>query len=232
MNDQDRANHRPIRSFVKREGRLTSGQQRALYELFPHYRLPTDRGTVDFCDIFGNTNPVILEIGFGNGRLLAQQSMQYPDYNFIGLEVHRPGVGHLLQQLHQNHTENVRIASDDAIEVLTHTIPEQSLDALWLFFPDPWPKKRHHKRRIVNPGFLQLVRSCLKANAVVHMATDWQDYAEHMLETMNNSALFQPTSLSDITDHYPFERPQTHFEQRGLRKGHTVYDYYFTPNDH
>ncbi len=223
MEENSRAHHRPIRSFVKREGRLTPGQERALKELLPKYQLPDSKNTLDLATVFGNDNPVIMEIGFGNGKLLAQQAQDHPDYNFIGLEVHRPGVGHLLQKLEQNNSENVRIANEDAIEVLTQLIPEHSLYALWLFFPDPWPKKKHHKRRIVNPRFLKLVHQRLIDTGMLHMATDWQDYAEHMQLEVDASNLYREADISS----YPFQRPQTHFEQRGLRKGHKIKDLFY-----
>lgn len=229
MTTKKAAHHRPIRSFVRREGRLTPAQQRALDEIFPRYAIDTTKSLIDPAEIFGNSNPLVLEIGFGNGTLLATQAKAYPDFNFIGLEVHRPGVGHLLQKLEKENLNNVRVVSMDAMEVLEQNIPDKSLHSLWLFFPDPWPKKKHHKRRIVKPAFLQLVANKLTDQGILHMATDWQDYADHMKEAVENSQLFRPVTLEELA-HYPFARPQTHFEQRGLRKGHNITDLYFHPN--
>lgn len=221
----EQACYRPVRSFVKREGRLTSGQHRAIREQLVHYQLPVQQGELDMVAVFGNDNPVILEIGFGNGQLLAQQANHFPGFNFIGIEVHRPGIGHMLRLLHQNGSANVRIANDDAIDILGNRIPRHSLYALWLFFPDPWPKKKHHKRRIVNQRFLSLVRARLLRKGVLHMATDWQHYAEHMQSEVSLCNLFKTMSTTD----YPFQRPQTHFEKRGLSKGHQIIDLYYQP---
>ena len=231
MADQNGPKHRPIRSFVRREGRLTPGQERALTELLPRYTVEPGEQPLDMQAIFGNSNPVVMEIGFGNGRLLAQQAQQHPEFNFIGLEVHRPGVGHLLLQLQEHATENVRILNQDAMEVLSRHIPAQSLYALWLYFPDPWPKKKHHKRRIVNQRFLDLVMNSLQDNGVLHMATDWQDYAEHMQAAVTEHGQFSKLDPSALPDDYPFLRPATHFEQRGRRKGHVITDLYFRIND-
>jgi len=223
----DQTKHRPIRSFVRREGRLTAAQERALNELLPCYQIASDNSPLNFPEIFGNRNPVIMEIGFGNGTLLAEQAALHPDYNFVGLEVHRPGVGRLLQQLDKQSINNIRIMNCDAMQVLSTQIIQASLFAIWLFFPDPWPKKRHHKRRIVNSSFLDHVSSALEAEGILHMATDWQDYAEHMQSAINNHSQF---SLTDKPEQqiYPFKRPSTHFQRRGQHRGHTITDLYAT----
>jgi tRNA (guanine-N7-)-methyltransferase len=219
------AEHRPIRSFVRREGRLTPAQQRALHELLPRYQIQPGNGHINLAAVFGNQHPVVLEIGFGNGALLAQQAALHPDINFIGIEVHRPGVGRLLQQLQQQGNDNVRVMSLDAVEVLEQQIPPAALMAVWLYFPDPWPKKRHHKRRIVNSHFLDLAATALQANGILHMATDWQDYAQHMQEAITAHARFERIH-SPVLSTYPFSRPLTHFEQRGQKKGHSITDLY------
>ena len=217
--------HRPIRSFVRREGRLTPAQDRALNERLPLYQILPGTRPLDFAAIFGNHNPVIMEIGFGNGTLLAEQANKHPEFNFIGIEVHRPGVGRLLQQLDQQASKNVRIMGHDAVEILSTQIAPASLFAIWLFFPDPWPKKRDHKRRIVNAGFLDLATKSLQTDGILHMATDWQDYAEHMRAAIQaHSRLIQVEDIEQ-TD-YPFTRPSTHFERRGKRKGHGITDLY------
>ena len=226
----DRPEHRPIRSFVRREGRLTPAQDRALLKLLPRYQVQTDRSPLNFDEIFGNQNPVVLEIGFGNGTLLAEQAAQHPDYNFIGLEVHRPGVGRLLQQLDHQAISNVRIMNQDAIEILSTHVSPASLFAIWLFFPDPWPKKRHHKRRIVNNRFLDHAANSLRPDGILHLATDWQDYAHHMQSAITDHPRFSLTEKPDQQD-YPFIRPPTHFEQRGQRRGHTITDLYAVVNN-
>jgi tRNA (guanine-N7-)-methyltransferase len=226
----DRPEHRPIRSFVRREGRLTPAQDRALLELLPRYQVQTDSSPLNFEEIFGNQNPVVLEIGFGNGTLLAEQAAQHPGYNFIGLEVHRPGVGRLLQQLDHQAISNVRIMNQDAIEILSTQISPASLFAIWLFFPDPWPKKRHHKRRIVNSRFLDHAANSLRPGGILQLATDWQDYAHHMRSTIKDHPRFSLTEKPEQHD-YPFIRPPTHFEQRGQHRGHTITDLYAVVNN-
>ena len=226
----DQPEHRPIRSFVRREGRLTPAQDRALLELLPRYQVQTDSSPLNFDEIFGNQNPVVLEIGFGNGTLLAEQAAQHPDYNFIGLEVHRPGVGRLLQQLDHQTVFNVRIMNQDAIEILSTQIKPASLFAIWLFFPDPWPKKRHHKRRIVNSRFLDHAANSLGPGGILQLATDWQDYAHHMQLTITDHPRFSLTEKPEQRD-YPFIRPPTHFEQRGQHRGHTITDLYAVVNN-
>ena len=166
-----------------------------------------------------------MEIGFGNGSLLAEQASSFPHFNFIGIEVHRPGIGRLLQRLQEHNARNVRISDQDAIELLKNIIPARSLAAIWLYFPDPWPKKRHHKRRIVNAAFLDLAARALQRHGILHMATDWEEYALHMASEIE---MHQNFSLVDkpTPELYPFNRPRTHFEQRGRSRGHRVTDLY------
>ena len=179
-----------------------------------------------FAAIFGNRHPVIMEIGFGNGNLLAEQATRYPEINFIGVEVYRPGIGRLLQQLEKHENHNVRILTQDAVEVLSCQIAPDSLFAIWLFFPDPWPKKRHHKRRILNQQFLDLAASATQSGGILHFATDWQDYAQQTRATINKHPQFSLASGFDLSN-YPFTgRPLTHFEQRGKHKGHSIDDIY------
>lgn len=224
---------RRIRSFVRREGRLTKGQQRALDELLPVYGLaPAENEVLDFESIFENDHPLRLEIGFGNGQSLIQMAANNPDINYVGIEVHRPGVGNALLQIEQQSLRNVRVICQDAVEVLNHHIPEQSLSAVYIFFPDPWHKKRHHKRRIVQTGFIESLKQKMKADTVLHFATDWQDYANHMLEIMGQVEGFSNLAKQDPENETGFSkrpdyRPVTKFEQRGLRLGHGVWDLIF-----
>ncbi len=218
---------RRIRSFVRREGRLTKGQQRALNELFPTYGITLQQGALDFDALFGRQASRILEIGFGNGASLAQMASNHPENDYLGIEVHRPGVGNLLLQIEKLELTNIRISSDDAVEVLEQQIPDALLDAVYLFFPDPWHKKKHHKRRIVQPAFAQLIHRKLKPGGIFHMATDWENYAEHMLEVMTAADGFQNTAPEGKYIARPEYRPLTKFEQRGHRLGHGVWDLIF-----
>jgi tRNA (guanine-N7-)-methyltransferase len=219
--------HRRIRSFVKREGRLTRGQQRALDELFPVYGFISDDSIFDLNEKFGRDAPKILEIGFGNGASLAEIARAHPDNDYLGIEVHRPGVGNLLLQIENENIQNIRVMSDDAVEVLENNIADNSLAAVYLFFADPWHKKKHHKRRIVQHAFVQLLRQKLKTGGVFHMATDWQDYAEHMMDVMSQAEGFENISGNGNYTPKPDYRPLTKFEQRGQRLGHGVWDLIF-----
>ena len=214
---------RKIRSFVRREGRLTVGQQRALQALWPRYGLSAD-APLDLAAVFGRCAPCTLEIGFGNGDALATMAGQQPDDDFIGIEVHRPGVGRLLQQLDEQELTNVRVMREDAVQILNTCFPDNSLDRLLLFFPDPWHKKRHHKRRIVQPDFVELLSRKIRPGGHLHMATDWEDYAQHMLEVMGESAAFRNCAGSGNFSPRPDHRPVTKFERRGQRLGHGVWD--------
>lgn len=218
---------RRIRSFVRREGRLTPGQQRAMDELFPKFGLEEGSETLDLDTVFGRRAPRILEIGFGNGDSLAEIAKNHPQNDYIGIEVHRPGVGHLLMKIEELGLSNVRVMCADAVEVLEQQIPDDSLDGLYLFFPDPWHKKRHHKRRQVQPDWAQLVRMKLKCGGKLHMATDWQEYAEHMLEVLTAAEGYKNTAVSGDYVPKPDYRPETKFERRGQRLGHGVWDLVF-----
>jgi tRNA (guanine-N7-)-methyltransferase len=219
--------HRAIRSYTLRQGRLTPAQQRAMDELFPRFGLASAAAPLDFTALFGRSAPCILEIGFGNGDSLAAIAQAHPDNNYLGIEVHTPGVGHLLLKIEELGLNNLRVMRDDAVEVLTRRIPDDSLDAVYLFFADPWPKKRHHKRRIVQDEFVQLLRRKLKVGGRFHMATDWENYAQHMLEVMTAAAGFRNTSPTGDYVPRPDYRPLTKFEQRGQRLGHGVWDLIF-----
>ncbi len=216
--------YRRIRSFVRREGRLTKGQQRALEELWPRFGVEFTPQCLDLDALFGRTAPRILEIGFGNGGALAELAQQHPENDYFGIEVHRPGVGNLLIQVEKHHLTNVRVSQHDAVEVLEQQIPDHSLDALYLFFPDPWHKKKHHKRRIVQPAFIEMVQARLKPGGILHMATDWEDYADHMLDVMQQAPGFENTAGEGKFSPRPDYRPLTKFEQRGQKLGHGVWD--------
>jgi tRNA (guanine-N7-)-methyltransferase len=218
---------RRIRSFVRREGRLTTGQARALADVWPRYGIADTDAPLDLRAVFGRSAPTVLEIGFGNGESLVQMAAAAPQKNFLGIEVHRPGVGNLLLQLEQRGLDNVRVMQRDAVEVLNLNIPDNVLDAVHLFFPDPWPKKRHHKRRIVQPEFVSLVARRLRPGGVFHMATDWQDYAEHMMAVMSASPAFENCAGPGAWSSRPDDRPETRFERRGQRLGHGVWDLLF-----
>ena len=214
---------RKIRSFVRREGRLTTGQQRALQDLWPRFGLETDT-RLDLDAVFGRMASRTLEIGFGNGDALLTMAANQPETDFIGIEVHRPGVGRLLRKLQQQALNNVRVIRRDAIPVLGDCLPNNCLDRLLLFFPDPWHKKRHHKRRIVQPEFIELLAGKMKHGGILHMATDWEDYAHYMLEVADQSAAFRNCAGAGNYSPKPDYRPTTRFEQRGRRLGHGVWD--------
>ena len=216
---------RRIRSFVKREGRLTPGQQNAINTGWPIFGLTAD-AAISPSELFANDNPTTLEIGFGNGESLVEMAANNPSKNYIGIEVHRPGVGHLLRLVLEKKLNNLRVFDTDAIDVLQQAIPEHSLDCVQLFFPDPWHKKRHHKRRIVQKEFLDLIANKLKNNGLFHIATDWENYAEHIIETLNQHRQFENTAEKDYVIR-PNHRPITKFEKRGQRLGHGVWDIIF-----
>jgi len=218
---------RRVRSYVLRAGRLTGGQKRALQELWPRYGIDRGEGKLDFETLFGNAHPVIAEIGFGNGEATWRMARAHPEENFLGMEVHRPGVGHLLLELKDHEIDNVRIACEDAVELFRKRIPRNSLLGVRIYFPDPWPKKRHHKRRIIQAPFVELVAEKMKAGGILHIATDWEQYSEHMLNVMHNSRDFENLSPDGKTCPKPEWRPATKYEQRGERLGHGVFDLIF-----
>ena len=221
--------HRPVRSFVLRTGRLTAGQQKAFSDFWPKYGVEFNPGSqIDFHDLFANDNPVYLEIGFGNGESLATMAKANPEQNYVGIEVHTPGVGHLLIKLDELQLNNVRIMQHDAVEVLQQSIKDDSLAGVQLFFPDPWHKKRHHKRRIVQPGFVELLAKKIKHGGLFHAATDWENYAQHMMAVLEAfPSLFENDAGPSGFLPRPADRPLTKFEQRGHRLGHQVWDLVF-----
>jgi tRNA (guanine-N7-)-methyltransferase len=223
--------HRPIRSFVRRAGRLTSSQQRALDELWPDFGLQFDQQPMDAAAVFGRDAPVVLEIGFGNGDTLVQLAAAAPDTNFLGVEVHEPGIGHCLIAARAAGIANLRLIAHDAMDVLRHQLPPAGLERINLYFPDPWPKKRHHKRRIVQPAFLELVADRLAPGGTIHIATDWANYAEHIDGVFAASGQFRCSERREHDGDRPLDRPVTKFERRGLRHGHRIVDWRFEKID-
>ena len=218
---------RPVRSFVLRGGRLTDGQRRALEELWPRWGIDAGGGVLDFAALFGNGGPVILEIGFGNGDATWRMAQAEPQHNFLGVEVHRPGVGRLLLTLEEQGIGNLRVVCDDAVTLLRERVRPASLGGVRIYFPDPWPKKRHHKRRIVQADFIDLLASRMRAGAILHLATDWAPYAEHMLDVLRASQEFENLSPNAGSCPRPAWRPRTKYERRGERLGHPVSDLVF-----
>lgn len=219
---------RRIRSFVLRAGRMTRGQEMAFEHYWPEAGLTLEQGLIDPVEVFGRRAPLVLEIGFGMGQSLATMAAAAPDTDFIGVEVHKPGVGRLLMTLGEQQLSNIRVYCDDAVEVLAKCMPDASLDRVQVYFPDPWHKKKHHKRRLIQPEFVQHLRRKLKPGGVLHLATDWENYAEHMLTVMSGAEGFR--NLADAGGYSPRPdwRPLTKFEQRGQRLGHGVWDLLFT----
>ena len=223
--------HRPIRSFVVRAGRMTAGQSRALEDFWPRYGVDYLPMPLSLDELFGRPAPCTLEIGFGNGEHLAALAPAHPERNYLGIEVHRPGVGHLFMLAAASNLTNVRASAHDAVEVLNNQIPPGVLDEVLVLFPDPWHKKRHHKRRLIQPHFVELLASRLAKGGVLRLATDWEPYAVQMLEVLTAAnALF--TNLSPTGDWMPRpdERAPTRFEKRGARLGHGVWDLAFRRN--
>jgi tRNA (guanine-N7-)-methyltransferase len=213
---------RPIRSYVLRQGRLTDAQRRACAELLPRFGIGYAPDPLDLGRVFGRVAPKILEIGFGMGETTARIAASHPGNDYLGIEVHLPGVGSLLKRVAEAGLTNVRVIRHDALEVLEHMIPAESLDGVHVFFPDPWPKKRHHKRRLLQPRFVALLASRMKPGAYLHVATDWEDYAQQILEVL--SAERRLVNTADGFAPRPEYRPLTKFENRGLRLGHSVWD--------
>jgi len=222
---QAESGHPRIRSYVLRAGRVGSGQARALAELGPRYLLPYQSSLVDLDAAYGRKAPKILEIGFGMGEGLAEIAAAHPENDYLGVEVHTPGVGALLKQVGERGLDNVRVIQHDAVEVLTHMLAPGSLAGVHVFFPDPWHKKRHNKRRLIQPPFVRLLAGRIAPGGYLHLATDWEDYAIQMLEVLSAEP-----ELANNTDGFsprPDTRPLTKFEQRGIRLGHGVWDLVF-----
>lgn len=222
---------RKIKSFVIRAGRMTTGQQRGWDQGWKKWGLQLEQGLIDPDALFGRTAPVVLEIGYGMGLSLVAMAQAAPETNFIGIEVHRPGVGSLLNEAEQADLKNIRTYCDDAVEVIRRCIPENSLSRIQIYFPDPWHKKRHNKRRLVQPGFIELLRPRLMAGGVIHLATDWEDYAEQMMEVMTAAEGFVNQAGEYAFASRPSYRPETKFEKRGLHLGHGVWDLLFEKSE-
>lgn len=222
--------HRPVRSFVRREGRLTPGQERAFATLWSRFGIGYDDSETLCPDaVFTRSAPCTLDIGFGDGEALLQQAQQQPERNFIGIEVHRPGIGHLLLRLQELDLGNIRVIDADAVELLQQRLVDACLDRVQIFFPDPWPKKRHHKRRLIQAGFVEMLAAKLTPGGILHLATDWEPYALQMLEILQQAQDFINTVDNPGAGFAPrpASRPQTKFERRGERLGHPVRDLIF-----
>jgi tRNA (guanine-N7-)-methyltransferase len=226
--DSEKTPHRPIRSFVVRAGRMTTGQARALEDLWPRYGVEYTPAPLDLDALFGRRAPRTLEIGFGNGEHLASLAAAHPERDYLGIEVHRPGVGHLLMLAGERGLSNVRASQHDAVEVLRNQIPPESLDEVLVLFPDPWHKKRHNKRRLIQPAFVELLAPRVRKDGVLRLATDWEEYALQMLEVLRGAdSLFANESPSGDWMPRHEERAPTRFEKRGARLGHGVWDLAF-----
>ena len=239
--DRDNANkpfttvdgRRAVRSFVLREGRQTPSQQRAMQQVWPRYGLDYCGEPRAFEQVFGRSNPLVVEIGFGNGDALLHAASNDPERDYIGIEVHAPGVGRLLNAIDGTALTNLRVYRHDAVEVLQHELTDGALDELRIFFPDPWHKKRHHKRRLIDPGFAELLASRLRSGGLLHLATDWQDYAEQMWDVLDAQPRLRnndgPRGFAPRPGPVePSRRLQTRFESRGLGLGHGVWDLLYT----
>ena len=217
--------HRPIRSFVLRQGRVSNAQRRAHETLLPLYGIPFADSLLDLDKVFGRSAPKFLEIGFGMGETTAAIAQAHPRNDYLAIDVHTPGVGSLLKQIEESGLSNLHIIQHDAVEVLQRMLPPECLDGAHIFFPDPWPKARHHKRRLIQPQFIALLSERLKHGGYVHVATDWEEYAQQILQVLGN----EPQLTNTAADYAPCPayRPSTKFEQRGLKLGHGVWDLVF-----
>lgn len=221
--------HPPIRSYVLRQGRFSPGQQRAFDELMPRFGVAYRPAPLDLAAVFGRSAPTVLEVGFGMGETTARIAAENPDTDYLGVEVHLPGVGSLLRQVGELGLTNVRVVRHDAVEVMRDMLAPGSLAGIHVFFPDPWPKKRHHKRRLVQPELVALAASRLAPGGYIHVATDWQEYAEHVLAVLRAEPALENTAPGFAPR--PATRPETKFERRGLKLGHGVWDIVFRRKD-
>jgi tRNA (guanine-N7-)-methyltransferase len=224
MAENSSPRRRPVKSFVLRGGRMTTGQERAYAAYWPRLGLERADGLFDPARSFGRTAPLVLEIGFGMGHSLVAMAAAEPDKDFLGVEVHKPGVGKLMALANDQQLANLRVYRDDAVDILRDCIAPASLTRVQLYFPDPWHKKKHHKRRIVQPAFVELVASRLAPEGLFHLATDWESYAGHMLDTLEESRAFANMAGPGYFSPRPAWRPVTKFERRGARLGHGVWD--------
>jgi tRNA (guanine-N7-)-methyltransferase len=218
---------RKVRSFVRRPGRATAAQRRAFAELLPRFSADLPPGPLDLPRLFGRDAPRVLDIGFGDGEALATTAINNPSFDYLGIEVHEPGIGHLLLLLEQTALTNVRVIPRDAADVLPELLPAHGFAAANLFFPDPWPKKRHHKRRLVQPQFVAELARVLAPGGLLHIATDWADYARHTREVLAASPQFSAVEAEELRNEPLAARPPTKFERRGVRLGHEVADLYY-----
>ena len=218
---------RKVRSFVRRPGRATAAQRRAFAELLPRYGVGDAKQRLNLAHLFGRDAKRVLDIGFGDGEALLTNALNNPTVDYLGIEVHEPGIGHLLLLLEQAAVTNVRVIERDAADVVPELLPDASFDAVDLFFPDPWPKKRHHKRRLVQPAFVAEVARVLKAGGLLHVATDWADYARHTREVLAENERFAPVEPTELSGAPLARRPPTKFERRGARLGHDIADLYY-----
>ncbi|MBE7423531.1 MAG: tRNA (guanine-N(7)-)-methyltransferase [Rhodocyclaceae bacterium] len=221
----DISSRRPVRSYVLRQGRVSNAQARAHHELLPRFGIAFSNQQLDLDRLFGRAAPKVLEVGFGMGETTATIAAAHPENDYLGIEVHTPGVGSLLKLIEERGLTNLRLIQHDAVDVLREMIAPASLDGAHIFFPDPWPKKRHHKRRLVQPDFVALLASRLKPGAYLHLATDWEEYAEQMLAVLCAEPQLENTAAAYAPR--PAHRPQTKFETRGLKLGHGVWDIVF-----
>ncbi|MDC1447640.1 tRNA (guanosine(46)-N7)-methyltransferase TrmB [Candidatus Thioglobus sp.] len=219
---------RKIQSFVRRSGRISKAQSIGLNELWHDYGVNLNEKKLDFNKLFLSKNNVTLEVGFGNGDSLLEMAIDQPNQNFLGVEVYEAGVGRLINEANKNKLSNLKIIKDDAVEVLTNNILDNSISNFQLFFPDPWHKKKHHKRRIVQISFLDLLSNKLKKDGIVHIATDWENYAEHIMELLESHSHFKNCAGDHMYSLRPKNRPLTKFENRGQKLGHGVWDIIFT----
>ena len=216
---------RPIRSYVLRQGRFSPAQQNAVASLMPRYGIAYAPAPLSFAAAFGRAAPVVAEVGFGMGETTAAIARDNPGTDYLAIEVHGPGVGSLLKRLEADSISNVRVVQHDAVEVMREMVPERSLAAIHVFFPDPWPKKRHHKRRLLQPAFVELAATRLAPSGLIHVATDWEDYATQALEVLGGTPLLENTAQGFAPR--PAWRPLTKFERRGTALGHGVWDIIF-----
>jgi len=216
---------RTIRSFVRRTGRMTQGQERALRKLLPRFGLEYSEALLALDEVFGRAAPRVLEIGFGNGESLVAQAAANPQNDYLGIEVHRPGVGHCLMLADREGLTNLRVIVNDAVEVLHHQIADLALSRMNIYFPDPWPKKRHHKRRLLQPAFLAVAAEKIKRGGTLHIATDWAGYAEQIDALIAGQEQFALAERREHGGDRALDRPATRFEKRGLSRGHRIWDW-------
>jgi len=225
MNDQNKEDikRRPIRSYILRQGRITAAQTKAIQENLKKHAIVFENQPINFNDVFQNrSGELVLEIGFGMGTSTAEIAKANPKKNYIAIEVHSPGVGNLLKLIQENDISNLKIIQHDAVEVLNTMIKNDSLDGIHIFFPDPWPKKRHHKRRLIQDSFLKLMAQKIKQSGYLHIATDWEDYALWIIDLLDKETLLQKTSEDFFRK--PDYRPLTKYENRGIKLGYKVWD--------